>query len=114
MGRYVTCGDDLIWSYVLGRQPSELNRIALDFDVGRLQRYAWSDEDHRYVPVGAQDAGDVDELLVLRSDIHRLRSIASDLEASDTDAFFRGLVEAIVEYAEERCDVAEFLLRGTI
>ncbi len=93
MGRYICCGEDLVWKYALGEQPSEMYRIHEELGIGE---YTFNEEG--------------DTLILRRSDLELLDRALRELKLTQTQSqnYFLDMIDAICDYMREHPDRGEF------
>ena len=118
MGRYVTCGEDIVWKYRFGVQPSELYRIEEELGVGKHFLFATeidrSSQDgfrRRLIEKGnVTEYDDIEgDLLVLRkSDLSDLERHVERLAKDEPEEDFTQMIRRIRDYlASATSDVVE-------
>ncbi len=123
MGRYVTCGDEIVWKYVFGKQASELYRVPMKTGAGQ-HNFIKIDQEKvleggtiEWRPVDpAEEEFDAEFLKVTDADIPTLRRYVEEHmpknsffdkllgRRKDPDDF-TAMIDAIADYAEGKGEI---------
>lgn len=116
MGRFITCGKDIVWKYAFGAQPAELNRIRTDVGVGE-HNFIKYDEDgypEKWKAVDpSKEPFEAEVINLTNDDIKKMKIFVNEKVAKpsifkrlfgkkEPPDYFVGMLAAIVEYANER------------